>query len=539
MIASALLLATLHVGLSFDPQPPKDELVLAYLAGVVRDTDNRPIAGARVSLNGTKGYTQTRTDSPGKGYAISDAAGRYRLAIHTKPGGSVEIMGVRVEAKGFVCLQQDYQNASPVMRPDATTEINVVLTRGEILAGRAVVVPRPERGFLDEEPAQESYFVRVRGDSFTQIYRTEPGGAFEIWVPKGVYTLELHNSSAQPSATLKNISSGTRDLNLAEVDIPVTQEALSRGFDGLAADMAKNYSHFNLKKIDWPALQAKYRARAIGAGTLSRFVYVLGEMLGELNDGHIWFNEPAGASVPRRQVGARYNGNSHAIEAALANAAMIGSGFARVGTTKDHGFAVLWITRQSQADRASVQQVVDFIRKHADAPGFLIDLRGANGGNELLARQIATEFCAAKTLYAKSKYRDGPKPTDFGPVFDRFLEPCAKPYAKPVVCILGPGCVSSGEGFAQMLVCLPQVTSVGMRTRGSSGNPKPYKLPGLDVTVMYSRWVDMMPDGEPIEDRGIQPDVVVDLPQTAYEKSDPTWNKAVEVLRGKVAAAKK
>ena len=39
-----------------------------------------------------------------------------------------------------------------------------------------------------------------------------------------------------------------------------------------------------------------------------------------------------------------------------------------------------------------------------------------------------------------------------------------------VVCIIGPGCVSSGEGFAKMLAALPHVTLVGEPTRGSSGS---------------------------------------------------------------------
>ena len=85
-----------------------------------------------------------------------------------------------------------------------------------------------------------------------------------------------------------------------------------------------------------------------------------------------------------------------------------------------------------------------------------------------------------------------------------------------------------------MLVCLPNVISLGKPTRGSSGNPRPFKLPGLDITVMYSRWVDMMPDGSPIEGRGIQPNVLVDLPPAAYKNSDPTWEKAIDVLDAKI-----
>jgi hypothetical protein len=537
MISFATLILLLLTSCPTSSHVTDDDFVLAYLAGTVRDAENRPIAGAKVSLTGMQGFTQTRTDSPGTGFAISDASGHYKLAIYTKPVGSVEVLGLRAEGKGYICVQHDYQNAYPVLRPNATSEINVVLMKGEVLTGKATVLPHRSDTPLTQIPDAESYVVRVRGESFTQTYRTEPGGAFEIWVPKGKYILELFNKSPSPTATLKNIPSGSRDLNLAEAEIPVTRDALARAFDGLAADMSKNYSHFASKKIDWPAVQAKYRERAVAADTLSKFVQVMSEMLAELDDGHIWFNEPVGVVVPRRRIQPPYNGNAHAMEADLDNAT--NDVFARLATTKGDGFGVVAIIRQSNADQTSVQKVVEFIRNHADAPGFIVDLRRANGGNEMFARQIAAEFCAAKSLYAKSKYRNGPKPTDFGQDFDRYLEPSAKPFKKPVVCILGPGCVSSGEGFAQMLVCLPQVTSVGVRTRGSSGNPRPYKLPGLDVTVMYSRWVDMMPDGSPIEDRGIQSAVVVDLPRSAYEKIDPTWNKAIEVLRAKVAEAKK
>src|SRR5205823_5468072 len=112
-----------------------------------------------------------------------------------------------------------------------------------------------------------------------------------------------------------------------------------------------------------------------------------------------------------------------------------------------------------------------------------------------------------------------------------------KPFVKPVVCLIGFRCVSSGEGFAQMMKCLPQVTTVGVRTRGSSGNPRPFKLPGVEVTVSYSRWVDMMPDGSPIEGAGIAPDIECDFPAEAYKDKDPTWEKALQLLREKIAKA--
>jgi C-terminal processing protease CtpA/Prc len=42
-----------------------------------------------------------------------------------------------------------------------------------------------------------------------------------------------------------------------------------------------------------------------------------------------------------------------------------------------------------------------------------------------------------------------------------------------------------------------------------------------------------MPDGTPIEDAGIVPEIAVNALPEAYKEKDPTWEKAVEVLRTK------
>jgi C-terminal processing protease CtpA/Prc len=75
---------------------------------------------------------------------------------------------------------------------------------------------------------------------------------------------------------------------------------------------------------------------------------------------------------------------------------------------------------------------------------------------------------------------------------------------------------------------------VGLPTRGASGNPQSYALAGTGVTVIFSRWVDLMPDGQTFEGKGISPDFIVDEPPSAYERQDPTLEKALEILRGKI-----
>jgi C-terminal processing protease CtpA/Prc len=170
----------------------------------------------------------------------------------------------------------------------------------------------------------------------------------------------------------------------------------------------------------------------------------------------------------------------------------------------------------------------------SNVPGFLVDLRSASGGDERKASEIAHLFCSKDTVYAKSKYRKGAGHDQFTKAFPRLLKASDKPYTKPVVCLIGPGAVSSGEAFVQMMKCLPHVTTVGLPTRGASGNPRPFELEGLGVSVWFSRWVDLMPDDALFEGVGIAPDVKVDAEAKQYTQNDPTLEKALEVLRRKV-----
>jgi carboxyl-terminal processing protease len=101
-----------------------------------------------------------------------------------------------------------------------------------------------------------------------------------------------------------------------------------------------------------------------------------------------------------------------------------------------------------------------------------------------------------------------------------------------VVVLVGPGCVSSGEGFAQMMAAIPGVVLLGQHTAGQSGNPRPLELPN-GVVVTFSRWVSLLPDGTPIEGKGVPPDVPVEH----AGPGDPTFEKGVEVLERMAAEA--
>jgi hypothetical protein len=526
--ATVAVLVMAVVGLGSSPVPadePFKDWVQSYLTGTVRDADGKPINGAKVQLNGTQGPT-----AGGGSWVFTGADGKYTYRLFVKPDSKAVVTEVIVSATGFVQLRERFLLEEVVLLPGKKTEAHFTLARGEVLSGKFDV---PLHGkAIGVKPEELQLGFVVRGPSFKEYFLTEKGGRFEVWVPKGTYTIEAVGmvGSRGPPVRRENVPSGSADLKLAPIYPRPGAEALGKAFDALWDDMDRHYSHFALKKIDWKALKDRYRPQAVAAGDLREFVEVLTEMLGHLRDGHVWIDFDAPISTYVSRADANYNRD--AVSSALQEPTYCGN-LAFVGVTKADSFGVVVLTNQSRADKDSVRMVVEFIRAHHAAPGFLVDLREASGGNELLAQEIAREFCSKDAVYAKSKYRAGPGHGEFGPVYDRVLKAGEKPYTKPVVCLIGPRAVSSGEALVQMMKCLPHVTTVGARTRGSSGNPKPFELPGLAVTVWYSRWVDLMPDGTPIEGAGIAPDTAVDALPGAYKEKDPTWEKGVEVLRKK------
>ena len=203
---------------------------------------------------------------------------------------------VSAQARGYVRAAVNFQAARPVMRPGATTEVNLDLVRGEVLAG-IVSLPLRSRDRLEGiKPGEETYVIRIDSASYSQNFETEPGGAFEAWAPRGVYSLVVLGTGEGARPVWKRWPAGRGSTR---ADRPADREGrAARAFDALWEDIARNYSYFELKKIDWTGLKTKYRARAIGTATLPEFVDGLGEMLGELDDGHVWFLDPRMPSSP-------------------------------------------------------------------------------------------------------------------------------------------------------------------------------------------------------------------------------------------------
>ena len=281
----------------------------------------------------------------------------------------------------------------------------------------------------------------------------------------------------------------------------------SAQFDSLWSTFDREYSYFDYKQIDWNALRTTFRPRAIAAADQIGFIGVIREMLGHLHDSHVVLRDPDGRSLAThdpqvfvnwdRSVWTQYIGRANWTQG-----------------QSDWGYGVLdgvpYIAINGW-NAASIR-AVDFdaaLERFRGAPMLILDVRQNGGGDDQLAFDIAGRFAQTSVVTGYVRFRNGPSHADFGPPTSRVLSPRgAWQYSGAVQLLIGRRCASSNESFIAGMRELPNVTLVGDRTAGSSGNPGTFPLAnGWTYTV--SRWIAYTADNQVIEDVGISPDVFV------------------------------
>ena len=164
--------------------------------------------------------------------------------------------------------------------------------------------------------------------------------------------------------------------------------------------------------------------------------------------------------------------------------------------------------------------------------GLILDVRLNGGGSEDLAMEVAGRFLSKPFVYAYSQFRNGPAHTNLTQKIPRSVSPKGPwRYNRPVVLLIGQKCMSSNECFIAMMSGDSDLITMGDHTCGSSGNPRMLNLP-LDITVSLPRWIDYLPDGTPLDERGFEPHVKFEPTPGAYEGNrDDLLTAAVERMR--------
>ncbi|QDU09234.1 S41 family peptidase [Gimesia aquarii] len=305
-------------------------------------------------------------------------------------------------------------------------------------------------------------------------------------------------------------------------------------FDTVWNAFDREYAMFMIKPdVDWQSLRKKYRPLIAKAKSNRELAQILNEMLKHLKDLHVY------VKVDGNYVQG-FNRERFFNASPAAAAHLIGSFDRRKGLrwgqTKD---GIGYIAVDNLVNESLPRDFEMVLKEMKGTRGLILDLRANGGGSEPLGAKLAGFFVDRPRVYAMHQYRNGDQHSDLGTKQKRTFAPNKNWYYRgPVIVLQGEKTMSSAEAFVLMLAQCPNVTTMGDRTAGSSGNPRQLN-PGAGIIVNLPRWIALDMNAKPLDSVGVQPDVKVKATHDDFTKTqDPILKSALKQLRKKIEEQK-
>ena len=282
-------------------------------------------------------------------------------------------------------------------------------------------------------------------------------------------------------------------------------------FEALWHIIDEHYCFFDYKQheygLDWLQVYNKYKVRVDNDMSSSQLFEVLGNMLGELRDGHVnlsaahdyarywqWYeNYPANFSDTLER---RYLGTDYKIAA--------GMKYRRLDDN------IGYIRYESFNEGVGEGNLTEVLSELILCRGLIIDIRNNGGGNLSYTERFAARFVQEKTLVGYMQHKTGKGHSDFSDLEPKYLEPSSRlRWHKPVCVLTNRHVYSAANEFTMYMQALPNVKIVGDHTGGGAGMPMSSSLPNGWV-VRYSA-IPMYDARRKSTEFGIEPDYNVQL----------------------------
>ena len=195
------------------------------------------------------------------------------------------------------------------------------------------------------------------------------------------------------------------------------------------------------------------------------------------------------------------------------------------------GTGYLRVGEFSKATAAQVKSEVQSLTR-AGAVRLVLDVRGTAQGDLDLGFDTARLFVPSGVLgYRQARGQE--KQAVSAGAGDGIL-------ALPVAVLADGGTAGAAEVFAAALSGNKRASVVGERSVGRAGRQKVVKLPD-GAGLMLTHLLYLGPGGASLNERGVTPDVAVDVPAAEFgveqAPGDPTLDKAIETLTAVKKAA--
>jgi carboxyl-terminal processing protease len=192
------------------------------------------------------------------------------------------------------------------------------------------------------------------------------------------------------------------------------------------------------------------------------------------------------------------------------------------------GYVRISAVGQKTPDSAKAQ-IADLTK--AGASSLIVDIRRTSGGALDSGLTLARLFVGNGTL-AMRESKGTPRETIAARAGDGSV-------SLPTVILVDTGTSGAAELFASALLGNQRAELIGEHTIGRAGTQKLVKLPdGSGLWLTTTRY--LMPDGNPLHEKGLEPTVAVDEPDVEFGQQapsgDPALDKALERVKTKKAA---
>jgi hypothetical protein len=368
----------------------------------------------------------------------------------------------------------------------------------------------------------------------------------------------LHADGSVSNILLRRTDSPPEPCGQPIADTPLTN------YQVFWETFAENYPFFELRKVDWLAVDKRFRPQVTPKTTQEELFQILSHMIEPLYDAHTGvraysirqgFRGYRPAVDPMQRKGAAriteiietyyVRGGLRSYCNQQLQFGLLSSGPTQnprapdsIGYLRIHSFSRYSDDREFAKQLDALETALDDIfRDTAKFTGLVIDVRINGGGSDVFGVSIASRLTAHDYLaYSKVARNDFRDPQHRTPPQDIIVHSSSRPgFRGPVVLLTSSDSVSAAETFTMaVLGRQPHVIRVGANTQGVFSDVLNRTLPngwsfGLPLEIYRTK------DGKAFDRLGVPPDIAVPIftAEDLANGRDSAIDKALELFAPK------
>lgn len=280
-------------------------------------------------------------------------------------------------------------------------------------------------------------------------------------------------------------------------------------FEALWQRVKTVYPFLEFKKIDWDSIYTVYQPR-VEAARGDEFYLVLGDLLAELKDGHVYYTTPGGSEVypfyPQRHFKDRHSYSPFVVRKYFTKELLLTESTSAEYQILPNNIGYVFLSDfHEDYLYQEFPAIMSYLKNTRE---LIIDIRQKRGGNPLNVEAVVSWFI--------TNPMEWPAFISLGiPIKMSPISPQRSfTYQQPVVVLINGSTFSAGELTTELLKQIPGITVVGDTTGGGGGlsaNNSPetlpeFKLPSGKKISIPSGYIEKF-DGQPWEWNGIAPDI--------------------------------